>query len=113
MTDIPFPLFPHKLEPGNIEFANLRAELYPDCRKVRVLVQTAGEGHRPSLDFTILDAAGHEISRSVIVENYDQKTEFTMHLARPDFEQPMKLKCRAYFENSEFSAEKTVQITAI
>jgi len=111
MSDIPFPQFPHKLEPGAIEIADLQGELYPDCRKVRVRVHTEGDGHRPSLDFKICDTMGSELSRSVIVENYDQKTEFTMHLQRSDYAGPLMLTCKAYFENSEFSSEKSVQIT--
>ncbi len=112
MTDLPFPPILHHVEPGPISFADLHAEFYPDCKKVRVTVLTAGDGHRPSLDFKIMDASGLEIARSVIVENYDQKTEFTMHLLRPNFVQPLTLTCKAYFENSDFSAENSVQITS-
>lgn len=111
MTDLPFPPLPHRVEPGQVSIAELHAELYPDCKKVRVTVLTAGAGHRPSLDFKIMDASGSEIARSVIVENYDQKTEFTMHLLRPNFVQPLSLTCKAYFENNDFSAENSVLIT--
>jgi len=112
MADLSFPQFPNKMEPGPVEVSNLAGELYPDCRRVHVTVLTQGEGHRPNMDFKISDANGAELCHSVIVENYDQKTEFTMHLQRPDFVQPITLFCKAYFENSEFFAEKSVQITA-
>jgi len=112
MADLSFPQFPHKMEPGLVQVSELTGELYPDCRRVHVTVLTQGEGHRPSLDFKISDANGNELCRSVIVENYDQKTEFTMHLPDPEFTPPLTLFCRAYFEESEYSAEKSVQVDA-
>ena len=111
MSDIPFPSLPHKLEPGPVTFGELKAQFYPDCKRIRVMVVTSGEGHRPSLDFVLQDAAGKELARSVIVENYDQRTEFTMHILKPEFECPLTLTCRAYFENSDFSAEQSVLVS--
>ena len=111
MSEIVFPGMPHKLEPGPITISELRAQLYPDCKRVRVTVNTSGEGHRPSLDFILKDASGIELAHSVIVENYDQQTEFTMHILKPDFEKPLTVSCKAYFEKAEFSAEETAIVS--
>jgi hypothetical protein len=111
MSDFNSSLAPHKLEPGSIGFAELHAELYPDCRRVHVTVATEGEGHRPSIDFQIKDPSGMVLSRSVVVENYDARTDITMHLKNVDYEKPLTLYCRAYFDQSDFSAEKSVPIT--
>jgi hypothetical protein len=99
------------MEPGPIRFSELHAELYPDCRRIHVTVTTEGEGHRPSLDFQLKDASGTTISRSVIVENYDQQTDFTMHILKSDYAMPLALYCKAYFDQTDFSAEQTIPVT--
>lgn len=111
MSDFPMPVLPHKLEPGPISFSELHAELYPDCRRVHVTVALTGEGHRPSLDFQVLDPTGMILSRSVIVENYDQKTDFTMHILKDDYAKPLTLTCRAYFDQTSFEAVQSVPVS--
>ena len=111
MSNFDFSSLPHQLQPGTIGIAELHAELYPDCQRVHVTVATEGEGHRPSIDFQIKDLSGTVLSRSVVVENYDARTEITMHLKNNDYAKPLTLSCRVYFDQTDFSAEKTVPIT--
>lgn len=111
MSDFSLPPLPHKLKPGPISFVDLHAELYPDCRRVHITVEVSGEGHRPSLDFQVKDPSGVVLSRSVIVENYDQKTDFTMHILVHDYAKPLTLTCRAYFDETTFEAVRSVFVT--
>jgi hypothetical protein len=75
---------PHEipLPSDQVRIRSLRAEPYPDGRRVRVYVETDPFqfGKRPSADIFILDAEGAEIASTTVITTMTRKLEMTLHL---------------------------------
>jgi hypothetical protein len=71
--DIPLP-------PDEVRIKELRAEPWPDNRRVRVYLEVTPFQARPSGEIILLDAEGDETSSISIIETIDPKMEFTLHI---------------------------------
>lgn len=74
-TAIPLP-------PDEVRVKELRAEPWPDKRRVRVYLEITPFQQRPNGNITITDAAGEEVASVSFIETIDPKMEFTIHLRR-------------------------------
>ena len=75
-TEVPLP-------PDEVRIRELRAQAYPDGRRVRVYLEVDPSQRRPSADLAIRDSSGTEVTNTSIVESMYRKMEITMHLRNP------------------------------
>jgi len=69
--------------PSEVRVTSLRAEPWPDGRRIRVLVTVTPFLERPDVTAFIYDEAGEEVSTINIVETMDVRMAFTMHIRSP------------------------------
>lgn len=72
-TDIPLP-------PDEVRIRELRAEPWPDNRRVRVRLELTPFQKRPNGEILITDENGVEVASFSIIESIDYKMDFTIHL---------------------------------
>jgi len=72
-TEIPLP-------PNEVRIRQLRAEPWPDNRRVRIYLELTPFQKRPNGEVRILGIGGEEVASVTIVEAIDRKMEFTVHL---------------------------------
>lgn len=71
------------LPPAEVHFTELRAEPWPDGRRVRLHITMTPFQQSPNLEAILCDQSGNEISRALIVENIDDQIVFTLHIRTP------------------------------
>lgn len=72
-SEIPLP-------PDEVRIRELRAEPWPDGRRVRVTLEVDAFQKRPSADLVIQDSHGEAVAHASIIESIDRKMEATLHL---------------------------------
>jgi hypothetical protein len=72
-NDIPLP-------PDEVRIRELRAEPWPDNRRVRVRLELTPFQKRPNGEIRITDENGVEVASFSIIESIDHKMDFTIHL---------------------------------
>ena len=72
-TAIPLP-------PDEVRIIELRADLWPDNRRVRIYLELTPFQKRPSGEITIYNPSGEEVASASIIETMTSKMELTMHL---------------------------------
>ena len=72
-TDIPLP-------PAEVRIRHLRAEPWPDKRRVRVYLEVTPFQKGPNSEIEIRDADGNEVASLTIIETINPKMEMTIHL---------------------------------
>jgi len=68
------------LPPEEVRLSALKAEPWPDGRRVRIYLEVDPFQKRPSADLIITNAAGDEVARANILETISRKMEINMHL---------------------------------
>jgi hypothetical protein len=78
-SDIPLP-------PDEVRIRELRAEPYPDQRRVRITLEITPFQQRPNCEIQVTDENGNVVASLSIIESIDPKMDFTVHLkiAEPD-----------------------------
>ena len=71
------------LPPAEVRIESLRAEPYPEGRRVRVLIVLTPFQKRPNLVVRIIDADGEEAAIVNVIEAMTHRMTFTMHLRGP------------------------------
>ena len=72
-TDIPLP-------PDEVRIRELRAEPYPDGRRVRVFLEITPFQQKPNCEISVMDENGDVVASLSIIESIDAKMDFTVHL---------------------------------
>jgi hypothetical protein len=72
-TDIPLP-------PDEVRIRELRAEPWPDGRRVRILLELTPFQKHPNGEILITGESGEEVASLSIIESIDHKMDFTIHL---------------------------------
>lgn len=72
-SEIPLP-------PDDVRIRELKAELWPDGRRVHVSIEVDPFQRRPSIDLSIVDPQGEEQASTSIVESMTRKIVINMHL---------------------------------
>ena len=72
-NDIPLP-------PEEVRINELRAEPFPDQRRVRIFIEITPFQQKPNLEIKIRTESGREAASLSIIEAIDYKMEFTVHL---------------------------------
>ena len=68
------------LPPGEVRIRVLRAEPWPDGRRVRIYLEVDPFQKRPSIEIAITDSQGAKVSQTSVIESMTRKMEFNMHL---------------------------------
>lgn len=68
------------LPPEEVRIRQLRAEVWPDGRRVRVFLEVDPFQKRPSVELTIQDSDGQMLASASIIESMTRQIELTMHL---------------------------------
>ena len=69
-----------RLPPEKTRILDLRAELYPDSRRVRVSLELTPFQQCPYIELALCDPEGNEASSASIIEPMGWKLELTMHI---------------------------------
>ena len=70
----------HRMTPEETRITSLRAEQYPDGRRVRINLEITPFQKRPYIEVALFNGDGDEVASASIVEPMTWKLEFTMHL---------------------------------
>lgn len=99
-TDIPLP-------PKEVRIRELRAEPWPDSRRVRLYLELTPFQKLPSGEIVVLNATGDEVSSASIIETIDPRMELTLHLKGDRLEGEFKVSAIIYYlEEGEENAEE-------
>ncbi len=71
---------PNMLPRDEVRITDVKAEVYPDRRRVRVEIAVTPFRERPNLEIAILDPEGRTIAASSAVGVMNFKTAYTLHL---------------------------------
>lgn len=74
---------PHGLPPEQVRITQLRAEPWPDSKRIRAHLQLTPFQKQPNLDFALKDPQGITVASSIILEAMQPKLVLTMHLREP------------------------------
>ena len=69
-----------RMTPEETRITSLRAEQYPDGRRVHVNLEITPFQKRPYIEVALFNGAGDEVASASIIEPMTWKLEFTMHL---------------------------------
>ncbi len=85
-----------RVAPEETRITLLKAEPYPDGRRVRVNLEITPFRERPYIEILLSDAHGDEVASTTIVEPMTWKLELTLHLrgARPG---PFTLEAKLFY----------------
>ncbi len=75
-SEIPLP-------PEDVRIRELRAEPYPDGRRVRVYLTVDPFQRRPSAELEVVDSQGRRAAWANVIESQVRKMEMTLHLRSP------------------------------
>ena len=89
-NDIPQP-------PSNVELEEISAELYPDHKRLRVMIKLTPFQKKPSAKVTIKDPEGHLVKSAHLVQILDPISEITIHLPQQIPTGTYQLLVRAYY----------------
>jgi hypothetical protein len=92
--DIPLP-------PEEVRIRELRADPWPDGRRVRIDLEVTPFQKRPSGEISILDDQGEEMASISIIETGDPKMEFTIHLRSPRPGAEYTVSSKVYYAEAE------------
>jgi hypothetical protein len=72
-----------RLPPADTRLLDLRAEPYPDGKRLRVTLDLTPFQQKPYLELTLTDSAGEVVAETSIVEPVAWGLELTLHLLKP------------------------------
>jgi hypothetical protein len=72
-SDIPLP-------PDEVRIRGLRAEPFPDHRRIQINLQITPFQKRPNIEIVVTNEIEEESASLSIIESIDPKMEFTLHL---------------------------------
>jgi hypothetical protein len=72
--------FENPLPPDEVRIRELRAEPWPDGRRVRITLEVDPFQKRPSAEVVITDSEDVAVAQASVIESTATKIEFTMHL---------------------------------
>jgi hypothetical protein len=90
---------PHEipLPPDQVRITEIKADPYPDRRRVRVYLELTPFQKRPNADLVITNPDGHETARVSLIEIMMRKNELTVHLRGPQPQGEYTLRVSVYY----------------
>jgi hypothetical protein len=96
------------LPPSETRILSVRAELWPDGRRVSVGVQITPFQQRPNLHISVFDAQGQEVVSAGAMQVRQTQQEFTLHLRHLDTKG--KYRVSAHIAYPELDLETTDRV---
>ena len=84
------------MTPEETRITSLRAEQYPDGRRVHVNLEITPFQKRPYIEVALFNSDGDEVASTSIVEPMTWKIEFTMHL-RGENRNPYTVEAKLFY----------------
>ncbi len=72
-----------RVSPDQTRFVDLRAEPYPDGKKIRISLELTPFEKRPNIELSLLDSEGVDAGSASIIEPMGWKLELTLHNRKP------------------------------
>jgi hypothetical protein len=85
------------LPPAEVRIRELRADPWPDGKRVRIYMELDPFQQRPNADITIENSAGEGVAQVSIIESMTRKIELTMHLHGPILDGQFKVIANLYY----------------
>ena len=88
-----------RMAPEETRITSLRAEQYPDGRRVHINLEITPFQKRPCIEVTLFNGDGDEVASTSIVEPMSWKLEFTMHLRgrRSEHRNPYTAEAKLFY----------------
>lgn len=96
------------LPPEKVRILDLQVEPNPDKKRVKVRLQITPFQQDPSVELSILDQQGNEVSRVFIIETIDDHLLFTMHIRTETQPGDLTLSARLYYESQGVIDERSI-----
>ncbi len=94
------------LPPDEVRIRELRAEIWPDNRRVRIFLEVTPFQKRPSGEVTITNPLGDEVASVSIIESIVPRMEFNMHLRGEAIPGAYKLNAILYYQSEPEDPQK-------
>jgi hypothetical protein len=72
-----------RLPPADTRLLDMRAEPYPDGKRLRVAMDLTPFQQKPCLELTLTDSAGEVVATTSIIEPVAWRLELTLHILKP------------------------------
>jgi hypothetical protein len=108
-TDIPVP-------PDEVRIRELRAEVLPDQRRVRIYLALTPFQKRPNGEIKVINERGTEVASISIIEAIDPKMQLTIHLPQSESTGEHTLSTVIYYYSEElfqFEANAPTEDTTV
>jgi hypothetical protein len=89
-SEIPLP-------PAEVRIRQLRAEPWPDGKRVHLYMELDPFQQRPNADISIENSAGETVAEVSIIESMTRKIELTMHLHGPMLDGKFKVIANLFY----------------
>jgi hypothetical protein len=89
-SEIPLP-------PAEVRIRQLRADPWPDGKRVRIYIEIDPFQQPPNADISIENSAGDSVAQVSIIESMSRKIELTMHLHGPMLDGKFKVIANLYY----------------
>jgi hypothetical protein len=97
-SEIPLP-------PEDVRILQLRADPWPDGRRVRVLIEITPFQKRPSGELNVIDAQGNEVANLTFIETINPKMELTLHLRFPNPQGRFSVNAKLFYNQTDLEGE--------
>lgn len=87
------------LPPNEVRIRELRAEPWPDGRRVLVYLEVDPFQKRPSAEVEIINSDGQIVSHASVIESMSRKMEFTMHLRQEQVAGDYRLTVTVFYSD--------------
>lgn len=87
------------LPPNEVRIRELRAEPWPDGRRVLVYLEVDPFQKRPSAEVEITNSEGQIVSHISVIESMSRKMEFTMHLRQGQVSGEYRLSVNVFYSD--------------
>jgi len=95
-----------RMSPEETRITSLRAEQYPDGKRVHINLEITPFQKRPHIEVTLFNGNGDEVATASIVEPMIWKIEITMHL-RGEFYNPYTAEARLFYPDGPTDEPKS------
>lgn len=97
-TEVPLP-------PAEVRIRDLKAEPWPDGKRVHVYFEVDPFQKRPNAEIVILNSVQEEMARLNVIESMDRKMEFTMHLRGAETKGRYSIAAVLYYNSDDGDQE--------
>lgn len=98
----------NRMPPEGTHITSLKAEPYPDGKRLRVNIEVTPFQKRPHIEIALKDVNGEEVASSSIVEPLGWKLEFTMHIREKELKNPYTLEALLHYPDGPSQEPKVV-----